>query len=191
MASANVLEKYAGLTPEKRIDYICKNYARFMGIIESYTQGLIYMIEEEQDFNRREEKGDLGVRIQGGGYHSDRTANQAIRNVSLRDAIIACDFSDGVLDDTDHDEEFMRDAAVLRQMRRDYELFNSQMKQLKENDMLLIQSVLMKEKDLTTIADERGIQYESAYQRVRRIKKEIKTNMFAFVSMSYVSREAL
>ena len=46
--------------------------------------------------------------------------------------------------------------------------------QLKENDMLLIQSFLLKEKDLTAIADERGIQYESAYQRVRRIKKEIR-----------------
>ena len=37
MAEANVLEKYAGLTPEKRVDYICKNYSRFTGIIESYT----------------------------------------------------------------------------------------------------------------------------------------------------------
>ena len=185
MAEANVLEKYAGLTPEKRVDYICKNYSRFTGIIESYTQGLVYMIEEEQDFNRREDRGDLGVRVQGGGFHSDRTANQAIRNVSLRDAIIACDFSDGVLDDTDHDEEFMRAAAVLRQMRRDFELFNSQMQQLKENDMLLIQSFLLKEKDLTEIADERGIQYESAYQRVRRIKKEIKANVIAFTSVRY------
>lgn len=67
MAEANVLEKYAGLTPEKRVDYICKNYSRFTGIIESYTQGLVYMIEEEQDFNRREDRGDLGVRVQGGG----------------------------------------------------------------------------------------------------------------------------
>ena len=79
----------------------------------------------------------------------------------------------------------MRDAAVLRQMRRDFELFNSQMQQLKENDMLLIQSFLLKEKDLTAIADERGIQYESAYQRVRRIKKEIKANVIAFTSVRY------
>ena len=34
MAEANVLEKYAGLTPEKRVDYICKNYSRFTGIHE-------------------------------------------------------------------------------------------------------------------------------------------------------------
>ena len=79
----------------------------------------------------------------------------------------------------------MRDAAVLRQMRRDFELFNSQMQQLKENDMLLIQSFLSKEKDLTAIADERGIQYESEYQRVRRIKKEIKANVIAFTNVRY------
>ena len=58
MAEANVLEKYAGLTPEKRVDYICKNYSRFTGIIESYTQGLVQMIEEEQDFNRKEDRGE-------------------------------------------------------------------------------------------------------------------------------------
>ena len=34
MAEANVLEKYAGLTPEKIVDYICKNYLRFTGIHE-------------------------------------------------------------------------------------------------------------------------------------------------------------
>ena len=62
----------------------------------------------------------------------------------------------------------MRDAAVLRQMRRDFELFNSQMQQLKENDMLLIQSFLLKEKDLTAIADERGIQCAEMYSMCQK-----------------------
>ena len=39
MGEANVLEKYAGLIPEKRVDYICKNFSRFTGIIERlYTR---------------------------------------------------------------------------------------------------------------------------------------------------------
>jgi len=92
MASVNVIEQYAEFTTEKRVDYICRNYAKFMGIVESYIDGMVYMIEEEQDVNRREERGDLGVRVGGGFGHSDSTANRAIRNVSLRDAIINCDF---------------------------------------------------------------------------------------------------
>lgn len=53
MASVNVIEQYAEFTTEKRVDYICRNYAKFMGIVESYTDGMVYMIEEEQN-NKRE-----------------------------------------------------------------------------------------------------------------------------------------
>ncbi|SDB45176.1 hypothetical protein SAMN02910298_02259 [Pseudobutyrivibrio sp. YE44] len=187
MASANVLRKYAELTVEKRVDYICRNYASFMGIVESYTEGLIYMIEEEQDFNRREERGDLGVRVGGGFGHSDPTANKAIRNVSLRDAIINCDFEGGVLEDTDHEEQFMRDAAVLRRMRRDYKLFNSQMHLLAEEEMTILQTYLSGNKDLNDLADELNIQYDSAKCKIYNIKRKLKKNVVSFASLSYVN----
>ena len=33
-----------------------------MGIVESYTDGLRYMIENEKAFNRQTNRGELGVR---------------------------------------------------------------------------------------------------------------------------------
>ena len=186
MAKANVLEKYLGLTPEKRVDFICKNYSSFLKTIDSYTQGLVYMIEEELDYNRREARGDLGVRVSGGYGHSDSTANKAIQNVSLREAIINCDFTDGILDDTDNEEEIVRAASVLRKMRRDYDLFNSQLQLLSDEDYFAFRLFLSGERSLMEVADEWNIQYETAKKRVYRIRKQIKENVMNFTTVSYV-----
>jgi rubrerythrin len=43
-----------------------------------------------------------------------------------RDALIACDFSGGVLDGTDRGEAFIREALILKDMRRDYKLFKKE-----------------------------------------------------------------
>lgn len=98
-----------------------------MGIVDGYTDGLRYMIEAEKDSNSRNDIAELGVRVQTGGMTSDPTAKHAIRNVMTRDALINCDFSGDVLDGVDHPEAYMKDAYILKDMRRDYKLFNSQL----------------------------------------------------------------
>lgn len=40
-----------------------------------------------------------------------------------REALINCDFSGDVMDGVDRADEYMRDAYLLRDMRKDYELF--------------------------------------------------------------------
>lgn len=44
-----------------------------------------------------------------------------------REALINCDFSGNVLDGVDQAEVYIRDAYILRDMRKDYNLFNSQL----------------------------------------------------------------
>lgn len=90
-----------------------------------------------------------------------------------------------MLDDTDHEEQFMRDAAVLRRMRRDFELFNSQMFLLSNKDMQLMKSHLTGEKDFYELAEECDITYDSAKQKIKRIKRVLKQNVIQFASMSY------
>lgn len=58
---------------------------------------------------------------------SDLTARKAINNVITREALINCDFSGNVLDGVDQAEVYIRDAYILRDMRKDYNLFNSQL----------------------------------------------------------------
>lgn len=46
------------------------------------------MIESEKAYNRKKNHGDLGVRVQTSGIHSDITADTVISNVITQDAII-------------------------------------------------------------------------------------------------------
>lgn len=63
-------------------------------------------------------------------------------------------------------------------MRADYELFNQQLLCiLGRNELRIFRGYLSGEKDIGEIAEEEGIQYESAAQRVRRAKVKIKVQM--------------
>ena len=118
------------------------------------------MIENEKAYNRRQPRGDLGVRVQTSGMHSDITAETAINNVITKEAIIDCDFSGDVLEGVDRGEEFQRDAYMLRSMRADFELFNRQLCILSGNESRIFRGYLSGEKDIGDIAEEEGIQYE-------------------------------
>ena len=117
VAKASMIEIYARADAAGRVDIICKNYSNFIGIVDGYTEGLRYMIESEKAYNRKKNHGDLGVRVQTSGIHSDITADTAISNVITRDAIIACDFSGDVLEGVDRGEKYQREAYTLRRMR--------------------------------------------------------------------------
>ena len=62
MTEKNLIRVYTGATSEKRIDIIIKNYTKFIGIVDGYTDGLRYMIECEKESSHRQSAGDLGVR---------------------------------------------------------------------------------------------------------------------------------
>lgn len=122
---ANIIKVYAQADSAKKVDIIIRYYPNFMGIVESYTDGLRYMIENEKAFNRQANRGELGVRVQAKGNHSDITGNSAVASVMTREALVACDFSGDVLEGIDRQEEFKQESFTLRTMRLDYELFNS------------------------------------------------------------------
>ena len=135
VAKASIIEIYARADAAGKVDIICKNYSNFIGIVDGYTEGLRYMIESEKAYNRKKNHGDLGVRVQTLGIHSDITADTAISNIITRDAIIACDFSGDVLEGVDRGEKYRKDAYTLRRMRADYELFNQQLCILGRNEL--------------------------------------------------------
>lgn len=81
VAKASIIKNYAKADAAEKVDIICKNYSNFIGIVDGYTEGLCYMIENEKVYNRKQSRGDLGVRVQTSGMHSDITADTAISNV--------------------------------------------------------------------------------------------------------------
>ena len=78
-------------------------------------------------------------------------------------------------------EEFQQDAFTLRTMRADFELFNQQLAILNKQESRIFRGYLSGEKDIGDIAEEEGIQYESAAQKVRRAKVKIKIQMVGFL----------
>ncbi len=181
VAKTNVLQSYKEANIAGKVEIICKYYTDFIGIIEGFTEGLRYMIENEKAYNQKAQKGELGVRVQGGRSHSDVTADAAINHVVTREAIVTCDFSGNIFEGVDHKKEYQERAVLLKHMRDDFELFNRQLVILGQEELRVFRSYLTREKDLTCIADEEGIQYESAAQKVRRAKVKIKIQMACFM----------
>ena len=65
------------------MNYIrCKYYPCFIATVEDFIDDLEYDIVEEQCYNRRDELGDLGVKVQTSKI-SNPTQDDGIRNVEL------------------------------------------------------------------------------------------------------------
>ena len=183
MTEKNMIKIYVDASSAKRVDIIIKHYTDFMGIVEGYTEGLRCMIECEKESNSHQEMEDLGVRVQTGGTTSDPTAKKAIRNVMTREALINCDFSGDVMEGVegvDRVEEFIRDAYLLRDMRKDYDLFNRQLSIL-GTEKETFEKYLRREKSLDDIAEEQGITYESAQQKIHKIRTRVKKQVVGFM----------
>lgn len=180
MEDTDLLVRYVKGTAAQRVDIIIQNYPEFIGMIEGYTEGLRYMIECDQESVRRSERGELGVRVQKGGSYSNPTQAMACRNIMTREALISCDFSGDVMEGLDRAEEYMREAYVLKDMRKEYTLFQNQLSSL-GRDRDFYEKYLNKEMSITEIAANKGITYESAQQKIHIIRSKLKKRVVKFM----------
>lgn len=174
---ARVIQIYKKATNKKRLDLICENYSCLDNIIKADVNGLILLIIDDKASKRREENGDIGVRVQSTGYYSNPTADQAEAEIMLETAIRNCDFSDGVIDGIDHEDFVIDRAETLYILRRDLLKFNQQLDCLKEEDREFFLPYLYKKKCIDDLADELGITYKSTQKRITRIKNRINEGM--------------
>ena len=94
--------------------------------------------------------------------------------------MINCDFSGDMMDGVDRADEYMRDAYLLRDMRKDYELFRRQLCIL-GTEKETFEKYLCGEKNLVDIAEEQGITYESAQQKIHKIRSRVKKQVIGFM----------
>ena len=73
MARKNIVERYSRATVEQRIDIILENYSMFNRILDGYEKSPSIVIRNERDYNRRQQLGDNGIRVQTSNI-SDITA---------------------------------------------------------------------------------------------------------------------
>lgn len=177
---ANLVKEYAAADASRKVDLIYKHFSVFLRAVDSRTAGLMYLIENEKISNKRAEEGELGVKVKKSS-RSDPTANKAINNLITREALIACDFSGGILEGTDREEEFRREAYILKGMRQDYDLFTRQVECLDETNRKIFISYINRSKSTVEIADEIGIGLEAARNRIYKIKVEVKEHMLEYM----------
>ena len=127
MTEMNLIQAYGSSSAEKRIEIIRNNYPNFLEIVDGYIEGLCYMIEYERGSKSYRGKENLAVRTKSGRVKSGISLKRALRNVITREALLKCDFSGDVLDGVEKSEDYIRDAKILWEMRRDYNVFKSQM----------------------------------------------------------------
>ena len=99
-----------------------------------------------------------------------------------RNAVITCEIEGKEFEQLEHKEEYKQDAYTLQLMRTDYNLFSKQLCILNQKDRELFTKYISREQCLGDIADELEIQYESAYQRVRRIRRKMKRQTVQFMA---------
>lgn len=127
MTEMNLIQAYGSSSAEKRIEIIRNNYPDFLEIVDGYIEGLCYMIECERGRKSYREKENLEVVMKTSSVKSSLAQKRALINLLTREALLKCDFSGDVLDGVEKSEDYIRDAKILREMRRDYNVFKSQM----------------------------------------------------------------
>lgn len=180
VTGARVIQIYKKSSNRQRLDLICDNYSRIENILKADVNGMLLLIIEDKASLKRQEKGDLGVRVQNSGMHSDPTGTQGDNEVMLEQAIMKCDFSDGIIAGIDHEYFVKERADAHRLIRRDLSKFNEQLDCLGDEEREFFLLYIMKHKCIDDMADEFGVSYKAIQKRITKIKKQIDEGMHPF-----------
>ncbi len=139
---ANFINEYGAATPEKRTRMIFLNYTAFPDIIKGYEQKMIIRIRDEVDKAHRDEIGDLGVRVQGGGMPSSPVERIGNCELEIEAAIKKNYLPESLLVDYETAEDHIRDCNILYMMRRDLGIVNAGIVMLGSRDASILKDAL-------------------------------------------------
>ena len=175
-----LVDAYGKGNPKQRFKLIYRNYGVFLKLVDSYEVGLFNRILFEREYNRRRKNGDdLGVRIQNLRF-SDPTANAAIENMMIHEAIEKCNFSGDILKDTDDPEKHKRDILTIHMMRREYEVFETSLRSLPEKEYRITYRFIKKESTAVQIAEEEDRAYSTIANLIAVSRKTLEQRTIPF-----------
>ena len=183
----SIVDKYRRADIDTRVDIILRNYARFNKLVDGYEKCLSIVIRNEREHKRRRENGELGVRVQTSNI-SDVTANTAVENVSIQEAIHEGDYNAAL---KGSEEYFIHRAEIktLLDMRDDYEIVCSQVESLDDDERTFLERYIVERESFFTIADDVNLSPEAVKSRIKRTKKVVKEGAMLFLEQKYFSDE--
>lgn len=180
-AEASIVKQYEDADFSKRVDIMLDNFASFTTQIEISFDAIKYRIKEDRAFARRQDKGDLGVRVQSSGTGSP-TEREALENIEIEEALQKKDFSGAIFKNVDDVDEIKREIYVMEIMKLDYQMLEKHLRLLKKRDQKLLRDFLEDGKELEDIAEEENLTYEAIRSRIRRARSQVKCNMVCFLN---------
>ena len=177
------LRNYESAGTEDKVRFILRNFARFDVMLNTYEECIRISIEEESRYNRRKEAGDPGIRVQTTGT-SDSAQSRSIRSIEVKQAVESGDMTD-VLEYTDDPELHEEDRFILSDMKSDYRYTVEAIQMLKPKDRKIYLGYLRGETDFFGIAEDLGIQYQSARNKIFRIRVQVVTTASRVLSVKY------
>jgi len=167
------IDRYAGGEPEQQFDFIYENFSIIKEMLRDYREEIIKEVIEQKAYNRREENGDLGVRIMVSMGISNPTMNKAIEHVTIAQAIDEGWLDEDFFEDTDDRQELIAKIRSYHRVNRDLETFTSKLATMRLKDQNILRPYLLKQKSMDDLAEELGVEYRSAVKHVYRIKKRL------------------
>lgn len=177
------IKKYATADVDGRMEIILKNYSRFIQMVDGYEECLSIIIRNERDYNRKKHKSDLGIRVQT-SMLSDTTAQTAIENVTIQEAI-RCGDIETALKGADDYEKHAVEIRTLLNMREDYRILSNQFHFLDESEGRIFSDYISKKRSLATIASDEGVAYETIRWRIRQTRQTLKFHAKEFLECKY------
>lgn len=171
-ARADIITTYAEADNKHKVKILIRHYSSWDGILRVSTKNMIRDIMDETRCNRMAQYGDLGVRVQTSGC-SDPTQTIGNNEMEIEKAVETCDFSGGILKDTDDAEGYELRACTIRRIRDDLETFNDQILWLDKKDRKILEDFLNEVKSVDDYAVEWELQYMSAYRRLERLRNVV------------------
>ena len=170
---ADIIEIYDISNNRKKISLIIKHYSYWDGILEAFIGNMIEDILDEIRYNRRAAFGDLGVRVQTSGT-SNPTEKIAINETMLEKAFEDCDFSGGLLDDTDDSEKYIRAANTIKRIRKDLNTFERQFKLLSDEEKQEVRDYITGKLSIDDLCEKWDVVDVTAYKRIERLVSVVK-----------------
>lgn len=170
-------EQYFLADSKGKIEIILANYISFQHQLSGIEDGIKLDIKVDQDFKFRQDKGDLGIRVQTSGK-SDPTAREAIRNVELDRAFDENDI-ERELEKTCTPDLFRNQLRMLSSMKDDYQVIKMVIATLSFKDCETLNAYFNYQKQhikFGTVAEEKEILVSSIYQKFWRVKSKVKKN---------------
>ena len=169
----NNINDYLDYDDQDRFEFLYGNFSILASMIENYRSDLIQDVMDMKAFNHRAANGDTGVRIKISVGLSRPTERKAITDLTVAKAIDDGYLDEAFFDGTDDREELIRRVTLYHTINKDYDSFCKRIKDLRTEDQRIIKPYLMRQKSISDIAEEMGVEYRSALKTIGRIKKKL------------------